>query len=125
MGEVMTRGIINMPLEMVMGSINGIENYHSTAQSLLADYDALRAENERLRKVTHVMIPTDTMEQEFAKYHRRGFDAGVQHEQAKTTELKRDADRWRFYREWYSNPAEAEANVDAAMEAATQPSDKP
>ena len=48
MGEVMTRGIINMPLEMVMGSINGIENYHSTAQSLLADYDALRAENAEL-----------------------------------------------------------------------------
>ena len=50
MGEVMTRGIINMPLDMVMGSINGIENYHSTAQSLLADYDALRAENAELKR---------------------------------------------------------------------------
>lgn len=45
--------------------------------------------------------------------------------EAENAELKRDADRWRFYREGYSNPAEAEANVDAAMEAATQPSDKP
>lgn len=44
---------------------------------------------------------------------------------AENAELKRDADRWRFYREGYSNPAEAEANVDAAMEAATQPTDKP
>lgn len=44
---------------------------------------------------------------------------------AENAELKRDADRWRFYREGYSNPAEVEANVDAAMEAATQPTDKP
>ena len=47
----------------------------------------LRAENERLRKVTHVMIPTDTMEQEFAKYHRRGFDAGIKQGLAENAEL--------------------------------------
>ena len=55
---------------------------------LAEDYDALRAENERLRKVTHVMIPTDTMEQEFAKYHRRGFDAGIKQGLAENAELK-------------------------------------
>ena len=54
---------------------------------LKAECDALRAENERLRKVTHVMIPTDTMEQEFAKYHRRGFDAGIKQGLAENAEL--------------------------------------
>lgn len=34
-------------------------------------------ENDLLRKVTHISIPTATMEQEFAKHYNQGFAAGL------------------------------------------------
>lgn len=55
---------------------------------LTAERDQLRAENERLRKVTHVALPTNTMEQAFSAYHRRGFEAGVKQGQAENERLQ-------------------------------------
>jgi len=100
MGEVMTRGIINMPLEMVMGSINGIENYHSTSQSLLADYDALRAENAELKR--------DAERYRFARA------------------LENDC--WMLNTLQRVSGAELDSAIDAALakhRCATQPTDKP
>lgn len=75
------------PSEDAYGNSKGMKLSPYGDYVLAEDYDALRAENERLRKVTHVMIPTDTMEQEFAKYHRRGFDAGIKQGLAENAEL--------------------------------------
>lgn len=45
--------------------------------ALKADYDKFVKENDLLRKVTHISIPTATMEQEFAKHYNQGFAAGL------------------------------------------------
>ena len=49
MSEVMTQGIIGMPLEMAMGDELSRRQFHSRAQALLADYTRLEQECERLR----------------------------------------------------------------------------
>ena len=85
---------------------------------LKAECDALRAENERLRKVTHVMIPTDTMEQEFAKYHRRGFDAGIKQGLAENAELVAaliEAQKIINHQGWSANEQPAYDFIDAAL----------
>lgn len=62
---------------------------------LAADYDQLKKENERLRRVTHVSLPTSTMEYEFSNYHRRGFNAGIRQGEAERDQLKAELDRLR------------------------------
>jgi len=64
-------------------------------ESRLAENLRLKEENERLRRVTHVSLPTSTMEYEFSNYHRRGFNAGIRQGEAERDQLKAELDRLR------------------------------
>lgn len=62
MSEQMDRAVINMPFEMAMADYLARWQFYSRAQSLLAERDQLRAENERLKQelaARHPFRPAD------------------------------------------------------------------
>ena len=69
--------------------------------TISAERDALLSENEQLRRVTHISLPTSTMEEAFSSYHRRGFDAGVKQGQAERERLHKQLSEARELLEGY------------------------
>ena len=67
---------------------------------LASDYDQLKEENDRLRRVTHISIPTSTMEYEFSNYHRRGFNAGIRQGEEERDQLKADNEAYKKLHDW-------------------------
>ncbi|AEI71186.1 hypothetical protein [EBPR siphovirus 1] len=84
---------------------------YSFARAVLAKWGTLRAEK--------IVIPTDTMEQEFQKHYRRGYEAGKKATTAQPTQaadsVLEDAERWQtFIALPYATRAEWASNLSLA-----------
>lgn len=77
------------------GGANGYILPISFARAVLAKWGTLRAEN--------IVIPTDTMEQEFQKHYQRGYEAGKKAATSQPTQaadsVLEDAMRYRWLRD--------------------------